>query len=643
MSVWSRVVCLSIQAGELPQALDIGTLRTLQEFGRKITWEPVHHCAFVISIVWRVWRITLSYSAPMDWDEVRAAEAHIARLEGELLRLKDVKRELQSLREEHQKLRRSVEGRFVQLLSAPFRILRPRKEKKAEAPDEYTQWFAHHRPSAGETAKLAEQSRRFSYRPLVSILIPTFNPDEKFLAAAVESVIAQIYENWELILIDDGSDRAGVGALLEEMMQRDARIQTRSQVHSGISSALNAGLALAKGEWIGFLDHDDLLEPDALFRAIELLQTDHEADVIYSDEDKIVHGSLAAPMLKPAWSPEFFVTQNYLGHFVVMRRDLAGAGFRSEFDGAQDYDLFLRVSEKTDRIRHIPRVLYHWRRTGESTADNIRRKPGALEAARRGIQEHLDRRQENARVTIDWGTHLFRVRREVSPEKISIIINGADDSGRIQAKTDFPNLEIVTDPKEATGAYLLFLDPELEPLEKNWLTAMAEQLSNPRIGAVGARIISSEKTVESAGLILSPDGTVGSAFAGCARDFRGANRQLQGVRNYSAVSGSCLLTRKDLVDRFLLDSGSKSLNFVRDDRVCMAVEFCLALREQGLRTVSVPYAELRRASTKQAASVACPNLQKRWPEMFRRDPCYNPNLASGRADFSLGTQATRQD
>ena len=259
---------------------------------------------------------------PVDRDEVREVEAHIARLEGELLRLKDVKRELQSLRQEHQKLRRSVEGRFVQILSAPFRFLRPRKETKAKAPDEYTQWFAHHRLSAVETAKLVEQSRRFSYRPLVSILIPTFNPNEKFLAAAVESVDAQVYENWELILIDDGSDMAGMDALLEKMKQRDARIQTGSQVHDGISSALNAGLALAKGEWIALLDHDDLLEPDSLFRVIELLQTDREADLIYSDEDKIVDGNLAAPMLKPDWSPEFFVTENYLGHFVFMRRCL---------------------------------------------------------------------------------------------------------------------------------------------------------------------------------------------------------------------------------------------------------------------------------------------------------------------------------
>ena len=574
----------------------------------------------------------------MDWDEVRSAEAHIARLEGELLRLKDVKRQLQSLREEHQKLRRSVEGRFVQILSAPFRLVRPRKQTKADAPDEYTQWFAHHRLSAGETAKVAEQSRRFSYRPLVSILIPTFNPNEKFLAAAVESVIAQVYENWELILIDDGSDMTGVAALLEKMRQSDARIQTGSQVHGGISSALNAGLALAKGEWIALLDHDDLLETDALFRAIELLQTDREADVIYTDEDKIVHGNLAAPMLKPDWSPEFFCTHDYLGHFVIIRRDLAQAGFRSEFDGAQDYDLLLRVSEKTGRIRHIPRVLYHWRRTAESTAHNIRRKPGALEAGRRAIEEHLARRLENARVTIDWETHLYRVRREAGAEKISIIINGAEaaDRDRIHAKTDFPNFEIVADLKEATGEYVLFLESDLEPLDENWLSAMAEQLSNPEIGAVGARVVSSEGAVESAGLILLPDGKVSFAFAGCAPDFRGANRQLQTVRNYSALSASCLLTRRELFEFVASRCAPGSLHFGRDDAICAAVEFCLNFHEQGLRTVSIPYAELRRTSKKENACGMCLELQQRWPEMFRRDPYYNPNLSSERADFSLG-------
>jgi O-antigen biosynthesis protein len=578
------------------------------------------------------------YTVPVSSEELRAAEAHIARLEEELLRLKDVKRDLQVLREEHRRLRRSAEGRTAKILSAPFRLFRRRQSPQAIDPDEYGRWFARRRVSAEEAAKLREQSRTFSYRPLVSILTPTFNPDDEFLTAAVESVIAQAYENWELILVDDGSTDTRVRGLLQKLRQRDPRIQTGFQAHGGISSALNTALARACGDWIALLDHDDLLEPDALFHAIELLQNDREADVIYSDEDKIVDGKLAAPMLKPDWSPEFFCTHDYLGHFVVVRRDLARAEFRSEFDGAQDYDLLLRVSEKTDRIRHVPRVLYHWRRTAESTAHNIRRKPGALEAGRRAIEEHLARRQENTRVTIDWGTHLYRVRREIRSEKISIIINGfaAGDAERIRAKTDFPNFEIVADLKEATGEYVLFLDSDLEPLNENWSSVMAEQLSNPKIGAVGARIVSSDDTIESAGLILLPDGSVRSAFAGHTRDFRGANRQLQTVRNYTAVTASCLLTRRESFEKETSrDAGS--LHFGRDDRIRVGVEYCLSLREQGLRTVSVPYAEVRRTSEKENASVLCLDLQKRWPEMFRRDPYYNPNLSSERTDFSLGT------
>src|SRR5213080_965647 len=433
------------------------------------------------------------YTVPVKGDELRAAEAHIARLEEELLRLKDVKRDLQMLREEHRRLRHSAEGRVGKILSAPFRLFRRRKLTKAVEQDEYGRWFARHRVSAEEAAKLREQSRTFSYRPLISILTPTFNSDDQFLTAAVESVIAQAYENWELVLIDDGSSDPRMRGLLEKQGQRDARIQTGFQDHDGISSALNAALSRARGAWVALLDHDDLLEQDALFRAIELLQNDREADVIYSDEDKIVDGKLAAPMLKPDWSPEFFCTHDYLGHFVVVRRDLAQPGFRSEFDGAQDYDLLLRISEKTDRIRHLSRVLYHWRRTAESTAHNIRRKPGALEAGRRAIEEHLVRRQENARVTIDWETHLYRVRREGGAAMISIIINDSEaaDEDRLRVKTNFPNFEIVADLNAATGEYVLFLDPDLEPLDENWLSAMGEQLSNPRIGAVGARIVSS--------------------------------------------------------------------------------------------------------------------------------------------------------
>src|SRR5437879_7587803 len=207
------------------------------------------------------------YTVPVKGDELRAAEAHIARLEEELLRLKDVKRDLQRLREEHRRLRRSTEGRIAKILSAPFRLFRRRQLTEASEPDEYGRWFARHRVSAEEAAMLREQSRNFSYRPLISILTPTFNPDDEFLTAAVESVIAQAYENWELILIDAGSSDPDLRTLLENMGRRDARIQTGFQDHGGISSALNAALSRARGDSIALLDHDDLLEPDALFRA----------------------------------------------------------------------------------------------------------------------------------------------------------------------------------------------------------------------------------------------------------------------------------------------------------------------------------------------------------------------------------------
>jgi GT2 family glycosyltransferase len=249
----------------------------------------------------------------------------------------------------------------------------------------------------------------------------------------------------------------------------------------------------------------------------------------------------------------------------------------------------------------------------------------------------LVRRQENARVTIDWETHLYRVRREIRSEKISIIINGAAarDAERIRAKTNFPNFEIVANRKEATGEYLLFLDSDLEPLDENWLSAMGEQLSNPKIGAVGPRIVSSDDTIESSGLILLPNGSAGSAFAGYPRNFRGANRQLQAVRNYSAVSASCLLTRREVFEK-TASVNTGSFDFARKDHVCVGTEFCLNLREHGLRTVSIPYAEVRRASKRENARATYQNLQKRWPEMFRRDPYYNPNLSGERADFSLG-------
>jgi glycosyltransferase involved in cell wall biosynthesis len=573
---------------------------------------------------------------PVEFDELRAAEEHIERLEEELLRLKDVKRDWQALKEQHRRLQRSAEGRVVRMLTYPWRWLNRSPKPGSAEPTEYEQWLRSHRVSPEQIRSLREQAREFSYRPLISVLTPTFNPEERFLSGAIQSVVGQAYENWELILVDDGSDERRVP--LSQFVQQDSRIQVFSErQHAGISAALNSALSHARGEWIALLDHDDLLEPDALFRVVESLQTQPETDVIYSDEDKIVDERFASPMFKPDWAPEFFTSYDYLGHLVVMRRVLASAGFRSQFDGAQDYDLLLRISEKTQRIRHIPHVLYHWRRTAQSTAHNIRRKPGALEAGRRALEQHLARRAENGRVTIDWKTHAYRVRRQIGSGNLTIALVGGNelDVERVRVRTEFPNLEVIAaTPRNllavASGDWLLFLDHDLEPIEPSWASALIEQTLNEKVGAVGGRILTAENKIESAGLVLTPNGEVRCAFAGFARDHPGVNRQLQVIRNYSAISASCLLTRREIFEKI----GGFDEN--HSWPVCAGVDFCLKLRDAGFRTVSIPYAEVRRISAANATeTVSCPGLARQWPETFRNDPSYNPNLSRDQGDFSL--------
>ena len=576
----------------------------------------------------------------MESDELRAAEAHITRLEEELLRLKDVKRDLQALRLEHQRLRRSAAGRVAKILSAPFRLFRSDKPAPATV-NEYERWFSRIRVLRDDAERLRARERAFAYRPLISILIPAFNSDETHLGEATQSVLDQLYENWELVIVDDGSDRPA--ASLSGLSKSDTRIHVcMEKQHAGISAALNVALAHARGDYIALLDHDDLLEPDSLFRAAEILQKHRDADLLYSDEDKLSEHGLDAPLLKPDWSPDLFVSMNYIGHLTFARRAIAQeiGGFRSQFDGAQDYDFYFRFVERTQAIYHIPRVLYHWRRTPESTAHNIRRKPGVLEAARSSIQQHLERTQQRARVTVDWQTHLFRVRREVGLLKISIILFGADQESAalIRERTAYPNFEVVTNAERLIGSQCdlwVFLDSDLQPIQKNWLATLAEFAQQPEIGAVGGRILTAQNAVESAGLVLLPGGKISDAFAGRSRDFRGAGRHMQTVRNYSAVSASCLMTRREVFEK-LGGNTTTWFHLDRSERKCAAVEYCLKLRNAGLRVVSVPCAEVRRTSHRDVITESCPDSARRWPEIFARDPFYNPNLSRERADFSLG-------
>jgi GT2 family glycosyltransferase len=579
--------------------------------------------------------------------ELAGADAHIARLEEKVLKLKEAQRELKRLKREQHVLRKSPERKIGQILLASFRLLQrlvlPRDKTSTIAPTEYQTWLDRHRPSPSKLEEMRRESRAFVAQPLISIITPVFNTRVDWLRRAIDSVLAQVYENWELLLIDDASTERSTTDFLSQVQQRDSRIRVhRREKNGGISAASNDGLTQARGDWIGLLDHDDLLEPDALFQTAKLLQTNHDVDLVYSDEDKLTEEGFASPMLKPDWSPDFFLSYNYVCHFTTFRRALAQelGGFRAEFDGSQDYDLFLRMFEKSQRIAHVPRVLYHWRRTDQSVADNIRRKPGALEAGRRAIEGHFARTGARARVTVDWRTHAYCVRRELEDTKKISIVTGARGE-RLKQKTNYPNFEmVVVDPsiaynpivQQMHSPWILFLDEDVEPMDGDWLSIMAEHVQRPEVGAVGARLICDDETIEHAGVVVGVDGIAQPAFRGFPAEDPGVCRQLQIARNYSAVSGACLLTRREV---FLEVGGfDEQLPDALAD-----VDLCLKMRRAGYLVVYTPFAKLYRGGPRAEDKIdnrSVEIMRQRWSDVLKRDPYYNPNLSRARADFSLG-------
>jgi glycosyltransferase involved in cell wall biosynthesis len=620
--------------------------------------------------------------------ELAEAHSHIAVLEEKLLKLKQYRRELKSLKEERRTLRKSPERRIGQILLAPYRLPeklaktvwkkfhRPNSNpRRTTAPSEYQRWFEQRRASAEELASMRHEARAFLSHPLISIVTPVFNTPVSWLREAVDSVLVQAYENWELLLIDDGSTATDLLRALPALAARDRRIRlVRLESHQGISAALNRGLDLAEGEWLTFLDHDDVLEPDALFQNAKLLQENPGLDLIYSDEDKLTDEGFDSPILKPDWSPDFFLSCNYLCHMIFLRRDLVRAvgGFRQEFDGSQDYDLLLRISERTDRIHHVPRVLYHWRRSENSSASDVRQKPGQLEASWRAIEAHLKRRGELAHVTVDWPTHAFCVRRQLlEPRKISVIVPSSHGPEslkelveRLISKTSYPNYEIVivqvgerdkvhevgTDfrvlhfpdaandsaaknyaVEQTDSPWLLFLDNNVEAIDPDWLTIMAEHVQRPEVGAVGARLISPNGTIEHAGLVLGVNGIAQSAFHGFPAEHPGVNRQLRMTRNYSAVSSGCILIRREVFQR-IGGFDEKLFGALAD------IDLCLKMRGAGYLIVYTPLAKLCRDPSPPDRVDASAELimRQRWSDVLQRDPYYNPNLSRQRADFSLG-------
>lgn len=465
----------------------------------------------------------------------------------------------------------------------------------------YPNWLA--RNEVLDIEAMTQEIATFHYQPKISIAMPVYNVEEKWLRLCIDSILNQVYTNWELCMADDASTDPNVKNILTEYQQLDERIRVVFREQNGhISEATNSALAIATGEFVALLDNDDELAINAFYEVVKVLNENPELDLIYSDEDKIdMDGNRSDPAFKPDWSPDLLLGTNYISHLGVYRRSILEeiGGFRKGYEGSQDYDLVLRFTEKTtkERITHIPKVLYYWRMLPTSTAVDQGSKGYAFEAGLRAVQDALVRRGINGHATHGAANGLYDVYYDIESEKlVSIIIptkNGYKDVQRcvssIIEKTTYQNYEIImadngsTDPKmhelyaefeqqlpgrffvesidipfnfstinnraakKAHGEYLLFLNNDTEVITENWLTLMVSFAQQERIGCVGAKLLYPNNTVQHAGVILGLGGVAGHGHYGYPHGDLGYFGRLAINVNYSAVTAACLLMKKQIL------------------------------------------------------------------------------------------------
>lgn len=534
----------------------------------------------------------------------------------------------------------------------------------------YARWIRQRERQLYDPRRIAQSIAGFRYMPTISIIMPAYKTPIEFLDSAIQSVLAQHYAKWELCICDDGSQTPELKARLVNWQERDPRIKvTYSPTNGGISVASNHALSLASGEFIGLVDHDDELSPDALFEVVNLLQEHRDADIIYSDEDKLdPKGRRTRPHFKPDWSPEQFLAGMYFCHFGVYRKQIVDevGGFRAGFEGAQDYDLALRVIEKTQRIYHIPKILYHWRMAPTSFAVSPDTKQYAHEAGRRALNEHMKRRHIAGEVVNGTWPACYRVRFNLDgTEKISIIVlnlTGLDALTTciksIEERTSYRNYEIVIiengrlapSPKDSlllrrhkivsvdhsfnsselvnfgiaqtSAKYVLLLHDATEVISSEWLDSMLGFSRFQEIGAVGAKLLYRTGRLRHIGIVVGIKGLFGYPLKGLAGYKRGYLDPSETIRNCSAISGACMMFRREVFER--QGGFDKRLSKNYND-----VDFCLRLQEAGYRVVWTPDAQLyydEPISDPYTNGTEVNYFKERWHNVLQNDPYYNPNL-----------------
>jgi len=515
--------------------------------------------------------------------------------------------------------------------------------------------FQKQYPSTGELAKQAGDYQAFKLQPTISIIVPTYNTKIRFLEACLDSVINQSYPNWELCIADDASPDAAVVQKIKQYAARDKRIKLVERKQNGhISLASNSAIKIASGAYLALLDHDDVLWPNALYEIVKVINADPETDFIYTDEDKIDEaGKLHSyPFFKPDWSPEFLESCNYITHFSCIRKTVVEqvGGFRKGYEGAQDWDLFIRVSEATGKVRHIPKVLYSWRVHAASTAQDTDAKPYVYDAQKKLLQDHVARIGAKGTVHqgLIWQHSIIEYEVEGRPGVTAVVYGGQayDAAARLMKNSGYPSdrVRIETPPELTPQAlagllntdksdYFVLLPAETAKISDKWLYKFIADSQRRGVGIVGGRLLSLDgRTLYSAGLGIGLGKYYLPLLNGEAIEDNHYMRALHGKsrRNVLAVEAPLIVSRAVL----------ERIDVNGLEPAYLATDLCLTAVADGFRCVYSPYI----ASSLQAGSVGGQKLQpkaaasfrKKWAGYVTYDPFVNPNYlkTNGRLEVS---------
>lgn len=555
----------------------------------------------------------------------------------------------------------------------------------------YGPWFEKHKPSAEELER--QRKKKWKNPPLISVAVPAYRTPPGFLEQMILSVKEQTYPHWELCIVNASRGEDGMEQVLGRYAGGDERIRVKNlEENLGIAGNTNEALEMARGEFVGLLDHDDLLAPQALFRIAEALTADPQADAVYTDEDKVTTdlSEHFQPHFKPDFNLDLLRSNNYITHFFVVRTRLAreAGGFCREFDGAQDYDFIFRCTEEAQKVLHVPEVLYHWRTHKASTADNPASKMYAFEAGKRAIEAHLARCGQEGTVSLRKDLGFYRVEYPVQGEPlVSILIPNRDQKETLEKclnsiweKSTYNNYEILivennsSSPeifdyyreiekrpgvriltwkegfnysainnfgeKSAAGDYLLFLNNDVEVINPRWIEELLGNCQRKEVGIVGAKLYYPDDTIQHAGTVIGIGGIAGHAFLNMPRSRTGYLHKASLQMDLSAVTAACMMMKRQVFKQ--LGGFEERLSVAFND-----VDLCLRTVQAGYLVVYNPEVELYHYESKSRGAEDSEEkvrrfqeeiefMRCRWMDLLKKgDPYYNRNLTLSKWNYSL--------